>query len=141
MDEHICGECGGAGRAFLNEAFSIAHGEISATVADLSGWRCDGCDDVEFDAASATRYAQASDELVVAARKRQAENLKRARKKLRLTQTAAAQLTGGGHNAFSRYESGIASPMPAVVNLFKLLERHPELLQELTLAEPLSAKR
>jgi len=43
----------------------------------------------------------------------------------------AACLTGGGHNAFSRYERGEAIPLPAVVNLFKLLDKHPELLKEL----------
>jgi HTH-type transcriptional regulator/antitoxin MqsA len=57
--------------------------------------------------------------------------LARIRKKLKLTQQAAAMLTGGGKNAFSRYERGEAKPMPAVVNLFRLLDRHPELLKEL----------
>ena len=52
------------------------------------------------------------------------------RKKLGLTQRQAAQITGGGHNAFSRYERGEAQPMPAVVNLFKILDKHPELLAE-----------
>jgi hypothetical protein len=44
---------------------------------------------------------------------------------------AAARLTGGGHNAFSRYERGEATPLPAVINLFRLVDKHPELLQEL----------
>jgi len=44
----------------------------------------------------------------------------------------AAKLTGGGHNAFSRYERGEATPLPAVMNLLRLLDRHPELLKELT---------
>ncbi len=57
--------------------------------------------------------------------------LARIRKKLKLSQHAAAKLTGGGNNAFSRYERGEAKPMPAVVNLFRLLDRHPELLKEL----------
>lgn len=57
--------------------------------------------------------------------------LVRIRRKLKLTQQAAARLTGGGKNAFSRYERGEAKPMPAVVNLFRLLDRHPELLKEL----------
>jgi HTH-type transcriptional regulator / antitoxin MqsA len=43
----------------------------------------------------------------------------------------AARLTGGGHNAFSRYERGEAVPLPAVVNLFRLLDKHPELLKDL----------
>ncbi len=42
-----------------------------------------------------------------------------------------SRLTGGGHNAFSRYERGEAAPLPAVVNLFRLLDKHPELLKDL----------
>jgi HTH-type transcriptional regulator/antitoxin MqsA len=61
----------------------------------------------------------------------QAEELSRIRRKLKLTQKQAAALTGGGHNAFSRYERGEAKPLPAVIHLFRLLDRHPELLNEL----------
>ncbi|HEU0187736.1 MAG TPA: type II toxin-antitoxin system MqsA family antitoxin [Gallionellaceae bacterium] len=57
--------------------------------------------------------------------------LARIRKKLRLTQAKAAALAGGGKNAFSRYEKGKAKPVAAVINLFRLLDRHPELLKEL----------
>jgi HTH-type transcriptional regulator/antitoxin MqsA len=53
------------------------------------------------------------------------------RKKLRLTQHQAGKLTGGGHNAFGRYERGEVRPLPAVVNLFRLLDTHPALLDEL----------
>jgi HTH-type transcriptional regulator/antitoxin MqsA len=60
----------------------------------------------------------------------QAEELVRIRKKLKLSQKQAAALTGGGHNAFSRYERGEAKPLPAVMHLFRLLGRHPELLDE-----------
>jgi HTH-type transcriptional regulator/antitoxin MqsA len=97
----------------------------------LSGWRCAACDEVEFDPDSAHRYAEAGDELVRAERERQAREIRRVRRKLGLSQAAAARLTGGGHNAFSRYERGEVTPMPAVVNLFRILDRHPELLKEL----------
>jgi HTH-type transcriptional regulator/antitoxin MqsA len=43
----------------------------------------------------------------------------------------AAILTGGGNNAFSRYERGEARPLPAVVNLFKLRDKRPGLLEEI----------
>ena len=61
----------------------------------------------------------------------EAVELVRIRKKLKLTQLAASQLAGGGKNAFSRYERGRAKPVAAVINLFRLLDRHPELLAEL----------
>lgn len=63
--------------------------------------------------------------------KEEASELARIRKKLGLTQKEAAMIAGGGHNAFSRYERGEARPVAAVLNLFRLLDRHPELLVEL----------
>ncbi len=52
------------------------------------------------------------------------------RKKLDLGQREAAEIFGGGINAFSRYENGKTKPPLALVKLFKLLERHPDLLNE-----------
>jgi len=116
---------------FEREAFTVAHEGMTARVTGLSGWRCGACGEVEFDAASARRYAAAGDRLVLKAREFQSDEIRRIRRKLGLSQIAAARLTGGGHNAFSRYERGEAAPMPAVVNLFRLLDKHPELLKEL----------
>ncbi len=53
------------------------------------------------------------------------------RKKLGLDQKRAAQLFGGGVNAFSRYEHGKAKPPLALIQLFRLLDKNPELLKEL----------
>ena len=61
----------------------------------------------------------------------EAEELLRIRRKLGLIQKEAARIAGGGHNAFSRYERGQAKPLAAVINLFRLLDRHPELLSAL----------
>jgi HTH-type transcriptional regulator/antitoxin MqsA len=104
---------------------------MGATVEGLSGWRCGACGEVEFDPDSAQRYGAAGDELVLRDRERQSREIKRIRRKLGLSQVTAARLTGGGHNAFSRYERGEAAPLPAVINLFRLLDKHPELLPEL----------
>ncbi len=56
------------------------------------------------------------------------------RKKLNLDQREAAEIFGGGINAFSRYENGKTKPPLALVKLFKLLDRHPDLLNELRAA-------
>ncbi len=56
------------------------------------------------------------------------------RKKLDLGQREAAEIFGGGINAFSRYESGKTKPPLALVKLFKLLDRHPDLLAEVRTA-------
>ena len=116
---------------FKEETFTIKHAGMTATVKGLSGWRCGACGEIEFDAESARRYAAAGDELVLRARERQSKEIRRIRRKLGLSQIAAARLTGGGHNAFSRYERGEVDPLPAVVNLFRLLDKHPELLKDL----------
>jgi HTH-type transcriptional regulator / antitoxin MqsA len=130
---------------FTNESFDVEHAGKVLKVDRLSGWRCSQCDEVEFDAGSAQRYAAAGDDLVLQERARKSQELRRVRQKLRLSQMAAARLTGGGHNAFSRYERGEATPMPAVTNLFRLLDKHPELLSELkeqeTRSRPAHQKR
>ena len=56
------------------------------------------------------------------------------RKKLDLDQREAAEIFGGGINAFSRYENGKTKPPLALVKLFKLLDRHPDLLSEVRTA-------
>jgi HTH-type transcriptional regulator / antitoxin MqsA len=132
---HTCGDCGGQAREFGPEDFTVEHRGGTAVVQDLSGWRCGSCNEVEFDDDSAVRYAAAGDALVTAARKQLAREIRDLRRKLNLTQVQAAQLTGGGANAFSRYERGEAQPMPAVVNLLRILSRHPELLKELPVRE------
>lgn len=52
------------------------------------------------------------------------------RKKLQLGQREAAEIFGGGINAFSRYENGKTKPPLALVKLLKVLDRHPDLLNE-----------
>jgi len=56
------------------------------------------------------------------------------RKKLRLDQREAAEIFGGGVNAFSRYENGKTKPPLALVKLLKVLDRHPDLLEEIKAA-------
>ncbi len=46
----------------------------------------------------------------------------------------AAAIFGGGVNAFSRYETGKTRPPLALVKLLKVLDRHPELLDEVRAA-------
>ena len=56
------------------------------------------------------------------------------RKKLALDQREAAEIFGGGVNAFSRYELGKTKPPLALVKLFKILDHHPDLLDEIRAA-------
>lgn len=56
------------------------------------------------------------------------------RKKLELDQREAAEIFGGGVNAFSRCENGKTKPSLALVKLLKVLDRHPDLLAEVKAA-------
>jgi HTH-type transcriptional regulator/antitoxin MqsA len=56
------------------------------------------------------------------------------RKKLNLDQREASEIFGGGVNAFSRYETGKTKPSLALVKLLKVLDRHPDLLNEVRAA-------
>lgn len=90
---------------------------------------CDHCQDgfPEFDPEQERAWLQFRDQVDA----EEAAELTRIRHKLGLTQSQAAILAGGGKNAFSRYEKGKAKPVAAVINLFRLLDRHPDLLNEL----------
>lgn len=56
------------------------------------------------------------------------------RRKLHLDQREAAEIFGGGVNAFSRYETGKTKPPLSLVKLLKVLYKHPELLSEVRAA-------
>lgn len=59
------------------------------------------------------------------------EYISAVRKKLGLSQRQAGELFGGGVNAFSRYELGKINPPLSLVQLFRILDRQPELLEVL----------
>ena len=97
--------------------------------AKLRGAFCDKCDEaiLVYDAAEEAAWLAFRDEVD----RQAASELEAIRKRLKLTQAQAAKLAGGGKNAFSRYERGQAKPVAAVINLFKLLDKHPDLIKEL----------
>jgi HTH-type transcriptional regulator / antitoxin MqsA len=96
----------------------------------LGAW-CRQCSEGVLTGDETTATEPLLDAFVTQVHEEETKELARIRKKLKLTQQQAANLTGGGHNAFSRYERGDARPLPAVMNLFRLLDHHPELLKEL----------
>jgi HTH-type transcriptional regulator / antitoxin MqsA len=57
--------------------------------------------------------------------------IKRIRAKLRLSQREAGALFKVGENAFDKYERGLITPSGPTVQLIKMLDRHPELVDEL----------
>jgi len=96
---------------------------------ELHGAFCDKCDEaiLAYDASEESAWLAFRDQIDC----QMASELEGIRKRLKLTQAQAAKLAGGGKNAFSRYERGQAKPVVAVINLFKLLDKHPDLIKEL----------
>ena len=127
-------ECLNCGQGNLRHAVKDVRYEYKGyanIVPKVAGWHCPRCHEVEFDAGEGKRFAAAIKRIAAEIDAKEAADLARIRKKLKLTQQEAARITGGGPNAFSRYERGKVRPLPAVTNLFRLLDLHPELLNEL----------
>ncbi|MGC5702567.1 type II toxin-antitoxin system MqsA family antitoxin [Pseudomonas sp. NFXW11] len=140
MKRQQCFNCGApAGmRPFEQRSELIEFRHMQRHLHDLAGWECQECGEIEFDAASAERYAAAGDQLLEDYRQQVAVDIKRIRRKLHLSQKEAVRLlSGGGHNAFSRYERGeVNTPQPLYM-LLRLLDRHPQLMKDvLELSEP-----
>ena len=119
-------------------AVGVLHDGIKTVTQDYKGHQyqaqahgafCDKCDDgiLVYAAAEEAAWLAFRDQVD----RQAASELEGIRKRLKLTQAQAAKLAGGGKNAFSRYERGQAKPVAAVINLFKLLDKHPDLIKEL----------
>lgn len=59
------------------------------------------------------------------------DTIRRVRNKLNLSQREAGGLLKVGENAFDKYERGLVEPSGPTSQLLKLLDRHPELVDEL----------
>lgn len=108
----------------------------STIIPAVTGDYCPACDEIVLNREHGDRYSE-----LIGAFQRQVNSafvdpsyIAQVRRKLDLDQREAAELFGGGVNAFSRYENGKTKPPLSLVKLFKLLDRHPELLDELRMA-------
>jgi len=104
----------------------------STTIPAVSGDYCPACGEVVLDLAESTRTSAAmlGFNKQVNAAIVDPGFIAQVRKKLALDQREAAEIFGGGVNAFSRYENGKTKPPLALVKLLKVLDRHPDLLGE-----------
>jgi len=105
----------------------------STLITAVSGDFCPACDESILDAAESKRTMELMQEFnkQVNASIVDPRFITNVRKKLALDQREAAEIFGGGVNAFSRYENGKTRPPLALVKLLKVLDRHPELLNEI----------
>ncbi len=57
--------------------------------------------------------------------------IRRVRTRLNLSQREAGLLLRVGENAFDKYERGLVEPSGPTIQLIKVLDRHPEIVEEL----------
>lgn len=127
-----CPCCGAAELIHDTRDLPYAYKGETTTIPAVTGDFCPACGEAVLDPAHGDRYGER-----VAAFMRQVNAayvdpayVAQVRKKLKLDQRQAAEIFGGGVNAFSRYENGKTKPPLALVKLLKVLDRHPELLDE-----------
>lgn len=106
------------------------------TIPAVAGQFCPACGEAVLDADESRRTSAAMLEFnkQVNASIVDPAFIANVRRKLALDQREAAEIFGGGVNAFSRYETGKTRPPLALVKLLKVLDRHPELLDEIKAA-------
>jgi HTH-type transcriptional regulator/antitoxin MqsA len=99
---------------------------------DMPGWYCDQSeesihtgDDMKVSDRMLNLLKARSEGLL------EPEQIRRIRKKLRLSQETAGQLIGGGPRAFQKYESGDLLPSRAISSALVLLDHDPEALSVL----------
>jgi len=128
----FCLQCDdGAALVHARRDLVFAYKGRSLVVPQVVGWHCPTCGECEFDEGEGQRYSAAIDAFAVQVDADEAAHLRAVRRKLGLRQAEAGRLFGGGVNAFSEYERGKTQPHKSTVLLFKLLDKHPELLKEL----------
>jgi len=131
-----CPSCAAAELVHDTRDLSYTYKGESTVIPAVTGDFCPACDESILNADESRRTMNFMLEFnkQVNASIVDPEFIARVRKKLALDQREAAQIFGGGVNAFSRYENGKTKPPLALVKLLKILDRHPDLLNEVRAA-------
>jgi HTH-type transcriptional regulator / antitoxin MqsA len=129
----VCGSCGALAAVADVRDMSYAYKGEPTVFPKIKGEYCHACGEVTLDAAESRRVSQLMKEFNAQVNAAMVDPafIVKVRKKLSLDQRQAAQMFGGGVNAFSRYENGKTKPPLALVKLLKVLDKHPELLAEI----------
>lgn len=134
-DNKFCLQCdNGTLLEHVKRDLSFTYRDHELIVPKISGWHCAGCGECQFDDGEGKRYSDLADAFCASVDREIAGSLRDIRKKLGLRQAEAGKLFGGGASAFSEYERGKTQPHKSTVLLLKLLDKHPELLEELRAA-------
>ena len=126
-----CPSCGYAEIVTRTQDEKLSFGNQSLTLHGMKGEFCPRCNEGIWDEESYRRYTEAQAALVRAVKGDVSADIRRIRKKLKLTQAELSEVFGVGKLAFSRYERGETRPSVPLIKLLKLVERHPELMIEI----------
>jgi len=126
-----CVSCGGRDLTRATRQSTFEYKGVVLTY-DQPGLWCDKCGEVFLEKSD----KDATDSLIFDFQAKvdgrlTTSDIRRIRKKLGLTQKDAGDLLGGGPNAFSRYEKGKCYPSKGVENFLRILDKHPEHVEEL----------
>jgi HTH-type transcriptional regulator / antitoxin MqsA len=110
---------------------TITYKGQSATF-DMPGWYCDDsgesihtADDIKVSDAALKELKIKVENLL------RPHEVRQIREKFGLTQREAGAIIGGGPNAFQKYEQGTVTVSKGISNFLRVLERHPEEIEEL----------
>jgi HTH-type transcriptional regulator/antitoxin MqsA len=131
MNTTKCPSCGHNGMIDKVLEETLTYDGKSMTLHDMRGQFCPECGEGIWDDESYRRYTEAQEGLVRAIKGDPAADIRRIRRKLKLTQAQLASSFGVGKVAFSRYERGETRPPAPLLKLLKLIDRHPDLLEEI----------
>lgn len=127
-----CPICGAGSVVHETRDLPYTYKGQTTTIHGIEGDYCDACGEAVFARQAGDRYGAAIQAFIkqVNASAGAPEFIRAVRKKLDLDQREAGAIFGGGDNAFSRYETGKTTPPTSLLKLLALLDRHPELLDE-----------
>lgn len=128
-----CPVCGGAELRHEIRDVGYEYKGRKTVVQDLAGDYCPACGEMVLGDEAGDTYMAAITAFnrEVNAQAVDPQFIATVRKRLKLDQRQAAEIFGGGANAFSRYETGRVAPPKPLVLLFKVLDQHPELFETL----------
>ena len=135
MKEKRCSDCGNGVLKKGSKALSVEYKGKSFTI-DQPGEYCTACDEGIITGADMKETEKRVHDMRAAVDGYlTSDEVREIRTRLGLTQHAAAEIFGGGPNAFSRYERGEVRQTRPLDQLLRLLDRHPEHLHELAKKE------
>jgi HTH-type transcriptional regulator/antitoxin MqsA len=131
-----CPVCGAAELTADTRDLSYSYKGEGTTISAVTGDFCPACGESILGGAESERVMRQMQAFVreVNAGLVDPAFIAKVRKKLALDQRQASEIFGGGVNAFYRYENGKTKPPLALIKLLKVLDRHPELLDEIKVA-------